>query len=155
MDHLAFVSGLPALPSQQLVLAVLAVVLLIGVVLLWFLQECLLDLPAEDRQAPPWSVWLMMVPMINVVAAWLLLPVLIPGSFARFFRRQGLQAFGDCGQRLGLVMMILITVGSLLAEAGITAGIVPGLLGFALLLRYVWLLMGMRRVVRRVRRQLP
>jgi len=119
----------------------------------WFLQEVLLDLPAEDRRAAPWLVWLMFLPLVGPVFAWLLLPFRIPASFAGFFARQGENEFGDCGRRIGLIAMIVMTLAAVLVQAGLsTYGGAAALLGLLLILRYTWLLMRMRRRVRQIHR---
>ncbi|MFW5828631.1 MAG: hypothetical protein ACOCXA_00070 [Planctomycetota bacterium] len=130
----------------------LIVGLLVSFLYCWFLQECLLDLPAGQRQAPAWSVWLILMPIISHVAAWILLPFLIPRSFRNFFASIDDQRFGDCGRAFALMAVLGLTLAPALALRVQWLAVLSVCVGLIGLGAYTWRMMRMRRAVRHLRR---
>jgi len=85
---------------------VLIVALAILVWVLYLLQTCFQRIPQQYRLMEPGMVWLMLIPLFNLV--WQFFVVFrLSHSFQNYFTAQGRKDVGDCGWTMGLVAMIL------------------------------------------------
>ncbi len=98
--------------------------------------------PKEHRKIPAWTGLLLLVPCINLIAYWLLIPFAIPGALDRWKDSGKKNEWGAIGQSNevnrwpGLLAAVLHT-GSLLRMAQIVA--VPlGLLAHVVYLYWLW-----------------
>lgn len=100
--------------GQALFLGVFGVMccggLLIGIaiqaLICYFLSGFLKALPAEFRKQEPNMVWLLMIPLFNLI--WNFFVYLkIAESYQAYFAAQGRTDTGDCGKQFALVYCIL------------------------------------------------
>ncbi len=113
------------------VLFVLAISLAIQALICYLLTKCLREVPEQHRQVTPGKVWLLMIPLFNLIWAFF---VFMPmsDSFKRSFNSVGRHDVGDCGRQIGL-WYCLCGVASLVPYAGSLAG----LAGLVLLILYL------------------
>ena len=80
---------------------ILAIALAVAIVIIILLSGCLKVIPPEHRLMEPGMVWLLLIPLFNLV--WMFFVYIrIPRSYQRYFAAQGRTEFGDCGEQLGL-----------------------------------------------------
>ena len=80
--------------------------------MLAFLSSCLASVPPEHRRMEPGMVWLMLVPLFNLV--WMFFVyVRVPKSFASYFHSIGEHDVGDAGEGLGIAIPILNLISSI------------------------------------------
>lgn len=79
----------------------LAIGLAIAAVICWLISGCLKLLPQECREMEPGMVWLLMIPLFNLVWNFFVFPK-TSRSFQRYFAAKGRTEFGDCGEKIGL-----------------------------------------------------
>lgn len=74
--------------------------------MLYFLSTCLSAVPPEHRHMEPGMVWLMLIPVFNMI--WMFFVyVRVPKSFASYFHSIGEHDVGDAGEGLGIAIPIL------------------------------------------------
>ena len=93
-------------PEAAAALAVVFVVamlvgLAIAILLLSLVFICFTRIPARHRQMEPWQVWLLLIPLFNIVWNFFVYPRLAK-SFQSYFAEQGRTDVGDCGEQIGL-----------------------------------------------------
>lgn len=93
-------------PQQAILVVVLLVAIAIAIVYLLTLQNTLKQVERANRQVEPGNVWLMLIPLFNVVYAFFLYPQICDSVKAEY-RYRGLNASGDFGRSLGVTMPIL------------------------------------------------
>jgi hypothetical protein len=84
--------------------------LAIQAVICWYLSTCLKAIPEEHRKQQPNMVWLLMIPLFNIVWQFFVYPK-IAESFKSYFDSIGRTDVGDCGKNLALVFCILVCCG--------------------------------------------
>jgi hypothetical protein len=84
--------------------------LAIQAVICWYLSTCLKAIPEEHRKQQPNMVWLMMIPLFNIVWQFFVYPK-IAESYKSYFDSIGRTDVGDCGKNLALVLCILVCLG--------------------------------------------
>ena len=93
--------------------------IVVAVLYLLNLQNLLKRISVENRVVEPGNVWLMLIPIFNLVYAFILYPK-ISESVKNEFLKRGLSDSGDYGKSLGTAMAVL----------GL-CGFIPSLGGFA------------------------
>ena len=98
-------TGLPALLTCGAGLMVFVVMLVIGLVIglaiCYMLYQAAQRVPAEHRKLTPASVFLLLIPLLNVV--WLFIVVIkLSESYQGYFKAQSRTDVGDCGYAIGL-----------------------------------------------------
>jgi hypothetical protein len=100
-------------PSDEQAMAAFAGVMLVAasvgivigvaitVVIIILVAGCLKVLPPECREMEPNMVWLLLIPLFNLVWNFFVYPK-VSRSFQRYFAAQGRTEFGDCGEKIGL-----------------------------------------------------
>ena len=76
----------------------------------WFLSNCLKAIPEAHRKQDPKMVWLLMIPLFNIVWQFFVYPK-IADSFKSYFDSIGRTDVGDCSRMLALVFCILVCCG--------------------------------------------
>lgn len=80
------------------------VFLLIGLAVIYFLQTCYARIAPEHRQMEPAMVWLLLIPLFNIV--WMFFVYLrLAKSFQGAYAAQG-RSEGDCGEKIALIYCI-------------------------------------------------
>jgi hypothetical protein len=79
-------------------------------VVCWFLAGCLKAIPEEHRKQQPNMVWLLLIPLFNIVWMFFVYPK-IAESFKSYFDSIGRTDVGDCGRGLALTYCILVCCG--------------------------------------------
>lgn len=111
------------LPTEALagMMVIIVIAFLIGlaiaVVLLYLIFSCFQRIPPQHRQMEPWQVWLLLIPLFNLVWNFFVYPKLAR-SYQSYFTEQGRTDLGDCGEQLGLWYAIC-------AAAATVVGIIP------------------------------
>ncbi len=72
----------------------------------WLVWDAQRKVPANLRLMSPGLVWLMMIPLFNLVWGFFVFSK-VPLSLQAAIKERGMTAEGDCGQRWGLVFAIL------------------------------------------------
>jgi hypothetical protein len=85
---------------------ILAVALVPGILYLLTLQNVLKKVSPENRLVPAENVWLMLIPLFNLVYPFILYPK-ISDSIANEYEARGMNPDGDFGKGLGTAMPIL------------------------------------------------
>src|SRR4051794_2730546 len=67
----------------------------------WFLSSCLKILPPEHRRQKPGMVWLLFIPVFNLVWNFFVFPA-IADSYRSYFHSIGRTDVGGCGRGLAL-----------------------------------------------------
>ena len=80
--------------------------IVVAVLYLLNLQNLLKRISAENRVVEPGNVWLMLIPIFNLVYAFILYPK-ISESIKNEFLKRGLSDSGDFGKSLGTAMAVL------------------------------------------------
>ena len=87
-----------------------AIAFLIGMAiyaaLLYLVFICFKRIPIEHRQMEPWQVWLLLIPLFNLVWNFFVYPKLAK-SFQSYFAAQGRADVGDCGAQPRAVVFYL------------------------------------------------
>ena len=98
-------------PAQLVViLFALLIGIGIGVLYLLTLQNTLKQVDESNRKVAPANVWLMFIPLFNLVYAFILYPQ-ICDSIKAEYRYRGLNESGDFGRSLGVTMPVLSLCG--------------------------------------------
>lgn len=82
-------------------LVLIAIGLAVAAVVCWLISGCLKVLPQEYREMEPGMVWLLMIPLFQLVWNFFVFPK-TSRSFQRYFAARGRTEFGDCGEKIGL-----------------------------------------------------
>lgn len=101
----------------------------VAVLYLLTLQNLLKKVSSESRVIEPGKVWLMLIPLFNLVYAFILYPK-ISESVKNEFLKRGLADSGDYGRSLGTAMAVLGLCGFI--------PVLGGLAGFANLV--IWII---------------
>lgn len=113
-------------PAFLLLFIGIAFIIWVGiqVLLVWFMFDALRKIPQPYQQMSPGLVWLMLIPLFNLV--WAFFVVLkISGSFQNYFLQTGRPQPGDYGRSIGLayaicaVCVIIPILGSLAGLASL------------------------------------
>jgi len=83
--------------------------LAIAVVIAYLIFSCYQRIPARHRQMEPWQVWLMLIPLFNLVWVFFVFPKL-GKSYQSYFAEQGRTDVGDCGEKVGLWYAICVVL---------------------------------------------
>ncbi len=75
--------------------------LAIGIAILYLVFSCYQRIPAQHRQMEPWQVWLLLIPLFNIVWNFFVYPKLAK-SYQSYFAEQGRTDVGDCGEKISL-----------------------------------------------------
>ena len=128
---------------------VMAISLAIQALVCYLLSKCLREVPAEHRQITPGKVWLLMIPLFNLI--WVFF-VFMPmsDSFKSYFNARGRYDVGDCGRQIGLWYCICV-VASLVPLVNYLAG--PA--GLVLLIVYIVKAFELRNKVRQCETAAP
>ena len=105
-----------------LVSVVLAISFVVSIIVTWLIYRPYRQLPSSHQTLSPWIIWLLLVPLVNLVIMFLV-AIKVPDSFRNYFQQLGNQSFGDCGKTFGLVWAIA-TVACLVPLLNYIAGIV-------------------------------
>ncbi len=81
----------------------------IAIFILLFLSNCFKALPEEHQSMNPNLVWLMLVPCVNIVWQFFVLPGLAK-SFKSYFDSKGVTDVEDCGEKLAWITCILTLI---------------------------------------------
>ena len=92
------------------VLIVLAISLTIAILYLMNLQNLMKEVNQKNRLVEPGNVWLMLIPLFNIIYPFILYPKICDSVKAEFEYR-GKPEVGDYGRSLGITMPILGLVG--------------------------------------------
>ena len=103
-------------PSEELVAlgvilfaigVILLVTLLVYLIVAFLLYTCLARVPQEYRKMEPGLVFLLIIPLFNII--WNFFVFLrIPESYQAYFASQGRTDVGDCGRSIGLWLSICV-----------------------------------------------
>jgi hypothetical protein len=106
--------------SSVLGLGIAFVALLIGIAIIWFLQTCYARIPREHRKMEPGMVWLLLIPLFNII--WMFFVYIrLAKSYQSAYAALGRHDVGDCGEKLALYMCIA-SVASAIPFVGCIAG---------------------------------
>ncbi|MNE64800.1 hypothetical protein D3C87_24890 [compost metagenome] len=87
-------------------LIVLAVAIFIAVLYLLNLQNLLKEISPSNREVEPSNVWLMFIPLFNMIYPFILYPK-ISDSVKKEYAERGIAKGGDFGRSIGITMPIL------------------------------------------------
>lgn len=73
---------------------------------LWVLWLAATAVPKPARMRWPWTIWLLIVPVISPVVAWFVL-VALAGSYRRYFSQKNLPGHGGCGYGTAMAAGVL------------------------------------------------
>lgn len=105
----------------QLIFMVLLGLIILNVLYLLNLQDTLKEVGQSRRQVSPNNVWLMFIPLFNLIYPFILYPKICDSIKAEFEQR-GLDTKGDFGKGIGITLPILSLV-SIIPYLGILASI--------------------------------
>ena len=95
--------ALAAILGSGVLLAVFGVVILvflaIAIFILLFISKALQTVPVAHRKTDPGLVWLLLIPLFNIVWIFIYLPK-VADSFVSYFAEKNVSTFGDCGRTL-------------------------------------------------------
>lgn len=80
--------------------------ILVFVLFLLNLQNALKEVSEKNREVPPANVWLMFIPLFNIIYPFILYPR-ICDSIKKEYATRGLEEQGDFGRAIGITMPIL------------------------------------------------
>jgi hypothetical protein len=103
------------------ILCGLTFALAISAVVCWLTYDALKALPPEFRKMDPPMVWLLMIPLFNLVWNFFVFQR-VPESYANYFHSRGRTDVGDAGKTLGLWYAILAAC-SIIPCVGLFAGL--------------------------------
>ena len=112
----AVAAGFLALGLGIFLVAILFL-LAIYVVISWLIYSVQVQVPPEHRKIAPGLIWLLVIPVFNLVWSFFVL-LQVPDSLKSYFNAQGRTDVGDCGRTLGLWSAVLLA-------AGFVGGFVP------------------------------
>jgi hypothetical protein len=106
MNQSAALAGLAGLACGVIVVAIL-IGLGIAIAIILMLSSCLKRVPQQYRKMEPGMVWLLLIPLFNIVWNFFVYKA-IAESFQAYFQAQNRTDVGDCGQSLGLAYCICV-----------------------------------------------
>lgn len=110
-------------------------VILVGILL--FLQSCYTRIPREHRLMEPGMVWLLLIPLFNLV--WMFFVYIrLAKSYQNAFAAMGRHDQGDCGEKLAL-MYCICSVASVIPFVGCIAGPASLILWIIVLVKFAGL----------------
>tara|TARA_B100000809_G_scaffold84452_1_gene82912 strand:+ start:2407 stop:2919 length:513 start_codon:yes stop_codon:yes gene_type:complete len=92
---------------------IVLLILAVYVAICLFLSSCFKRIPEEHRKLKPGLVWLLTIPVLNIVGNFFVYPALAK-SYVAAFESQGSNPHGNCGHTLALVYCILVAVTTVL-----------------------------------------
>lgn len=121
-------NGMGTNPNAVLVVAllfgVLFAVLAVMLFVIWLIYGAIRSVPPQYRFIQPWVVWLMIIPVVGQVVAFLV-AIQVPQSFRYYFGATGRPQPGDYGFGVGLtwaicnIAIIIPVLGTLAFIAGL------------------------------------
>jgi hypothetical protein len=90
-----------------ILLGVLLFAIAVSVVIILLISTPLKAIPDEYREMEPGKVWLLLIPLFNIVWNFFVF-TRVPKSFQNYFAAQGKNDFGDCGEKLGMWYAICV-----------------------------------------------
>lgn len=119
----------------------LLILLSVWIAILLLFSKSLEALPEQHRLMSPGQVWLLLIPLFNIV--WIFFVFTrIPKSFRSYFYAIGRTDVGDCGEQIGLWYCIC-AVCSIIP----CIGIIPGIASFVLLILFVVKIVDLKKQV--------
>ncbi len=115
---------------MMITLIALAIAIVIAVFYLKNLQDLLKECDPANQQMPPVNVWLMFIPLFNIVYAFIMYPK-ISETLRREFEARNAPQGGDYLKNLGMTMAILNVVGLVPVQA------LKGLIGLGSLVIFI------------------
>jgi hypothetical protein len=82
----------------------------VGIFIIYLLYTCFQRIPPQHRLMEPAMVWLMLIPLFNIVWQFFVF-IRLSRSFQQYFASKGRTDVGDCGEALGLWGLILNLIG--------------------------------------------
>ena len=123
----------------------LAISLAITIVICILISSAQAKVPAEHQLIAPGYVWLLLIPLFNIIwNFWVFLKV--PESFQAAFAAQGRTDVGDCGRGLGMwyaICAAVSTVGAFIPLVSCFSGL-AGLASLVLLILFLVKIMGLK-----------
>jgi len=104
-----------------MIVLVLFGLILLNVFYLLNLQDTLKEVGQSRRQIPPSNVWLMFIPLFNLIYPFILYPKICDSVKAEYEHRE-LNASGDFGKGIGITLPIL-SLASIIPYLGFLASI--------------------------------
>lgn len=101
---------------------ILLVSLVIQVVVAYLLSSALVALPEHYRQQEPNLVWLLLIPLFNLVWNFFVYPK-VSASYRAYFEAQGATNVGDAGRGVGLAFCICVIVATIPTPISSIAGL--------------------------------
>lgn len=111
-----------------LAIIILAAVILLGVLYLKNLQDTLRECAPKNRLVPPSNVWLMFIPLFNLIYPFILYPKISGTLKLEFADRNAVQQ-GDYGKGIGTAMAVLGLCGMI--------PVIGGFIGIASLVLFI------------------
>lgn len=108
-------------PAQLLVILLIIGLILVNVFYLLNLQDTLKEIGESRRQVPPGNVWLMFIPVFNLIYPFILYPK-VCDSLREEYAYRGIEKSGDFGRGLGITLPILSLI-SIIPYLGILASL--------------------------------
>ena len=105
-----------------IILFIVIAALVVGILYLLTLQNLLNRVKPENRTVSPGNVWLLLIPIFNLIYPFILYPK-IAESVSKEYQSRGLPADGDFGKGLGITMPILSLCGIIPFIVGPLAGL--------------------------------
>lgn len=128
-----------------MVLVTLAIALAINIVICFLIYAAQKQVPAEHRQIEPGLVWLLLIPIFNIVwNFWVFLKV--PDSYRAAFAARGELDVADCGRGVGqwyAICCAVATAGSFIPIVSCFSAI-AGLASLVLLILFLVKLWGLK-----------
>ncbi|OGT33895.1 MAG: hypothetical protein A3C44_02535 [Gammaproteobacteria bacterium RIFCSPHIGHO2_02_FULL_39_13] len=120
--------------ALKMSIALIAVIFVVMIFFCWTLYQLLESVPKKNHLVPSWLVWLILVPWIQVVFEWIMLPFAIPSALRKTFPdNEAAQKAIDTLFNVGLAQVIVLTfsfllpiryIDQLLAVAGLVLWII-------------------------------
>lgn len=80
---------------------------IISAITTYFIYKPYSQLPQQFQTLAPGLIWLLLVPLVNVVMVFLV-ALQVPDAFKRYFNSVGNYSVGDCGKMVGLIWAIAV-----------------------------------------------
>ncbi|MGB7160576.1 MAG: hypothetical protein WBD40_21100 [Tepidisphaeraceae bacterium] len=135
----------PTPPPSPLEIAIMAAVFLVVIAILVFiyylLYSALKAIPPEHRRMEPGQVWLLLIPVFNLVWNFFVF-MRIPESYQSYFHSRGRTDVGDAGKNVGLWYSICACCAVIPC-----IGFIPGIASLILLILFLVKIMGLKAQV--------
>ncbi len=117
------------------------VALAVAIFVIYLLYSCYARLPQEYQPMAPGLVWLLLIPLFNIV--WQFFVVLrLSKAYQTYFAAQNRTDVGDCGYMIGLIALICGLLGWIPV-----LGILAGIAGLVLWIVYLVKVVGLRNQI--------